>query len=437
MFASISSFLRIGPLPRRPRSGPLSTDWWLPIALVAALVSPSHAQQSAPRPSPQDEGRTETTGPQETNRVVDSSSRAGDVEMEPRAASDEQIEGWIESLGSRDFAIRERAASELMSVGGAVLSRLQKVASHHEDAEVRIRAGEIVKQLTRGDLKVRIDAFLAGKDVSFEGWTITQQIMGDSARVRELFVQLIQSYPELLASMEGTPRDRAVALTKVVVAVEDKVFRQRQFPDAADVIALLLPTVDPNVPLVGGFEEILIAVLQKPASTSLHRDAQLAGPFRVLLESWIPRCSIENGDEVLSYGLSWEIRQTHTLALKMLGEVQQADTLVLAFQAIAQFGTESDAQAIVKFLGDKRPSAELGFANGKRLRTEVGDIAMATIARLYDVPLMKIGFPKESVDEKFAFRAEDLGFPDGDELARASARKKILDLINPDAEEGL
>jgi hypothetical protein len=437
MFVSISPLRRTGPLRRRSRAATWTTPWWLPITLVAALVTPANAQQPSSGPTLPDEGKTETARRLEANQVVDPSLLAGDVAVEQGEALDEQIEGWIESLGSPDFAIRERAASELMSVGGTVLGRLQKVARDHDDPEVRIRAGEIVKQLTRGDLKVRIDAFLAGKDVSFEGWTITQANMGDSARMRELFVQLLKSHPELPASMEGTSRERAMALKKVVVAVEDKVFRQRQFPDAADVIALLLPTVDMNVPLEGGFEQILISVLQKPAATSLHGDPQLSGPFHLLLGRWIPRCSVKNGGEMLFYGLSWEIRQTYTLAVKMLGEVQQSETLVLAFQAIAQFGAESDAEAIVKFLGDKRPAAELGFANGKRLRTEVGDIAMATIARLYDVPLEKIGFPKESVDEKFAFRAEDLGFPVGDELARAMARKKILDLIDPDAEEGL
>jgi hypothetical protein len=421
---------------RRPAVA-LITRWWLAVAVAAVLAAPSHAQQSSPEPAPPGEEHTATAGPSEPNGKVEPPRPSDDVELEDRKASDEQIEIWIESLGSRDFAIRERAASELMSLGGTVLSRLQKVASDHDDPEVRIRAAEIVKQLTRGDLKVRIDAFLAGEDVNFKGWTITQAIMGDSGRVRELFVQMLQSHPDLAASMEGTPRDRAMALKNVVAAVESKMFQQRQFPDAADLIALLLPTVDMNVPLEGGYEEILIAVLQKSAATSLQQDPQLSGPFRALLGRWIPRCSIKNCDEMLFYGMSWEMRQTHLLAQRTLSEARQSEALVYALQAIAQFGDEHDVERVAKFLGDKRPAAEPGFANGKSLKTEIGDVAMATIARLHDVPLKKIGFPKESLDEKFAFQPGDLGFPVDDELARARARKKILDLIDPDSGEGL
>ncbi len=453
MFESNSSVhcrgprFRPGPLGRgslrrlRNRARLVATGWCFSVAIVTGSISQSHAQQAAAEldPQPAETEAAKVSAPSDNAASLDVG--VADAEGQAIEASDEQIAGWVDSLGSRDFAIRERAASQLMAVGGAVLGRLREVAGTHGDPEVRIRAGEIVKQLTRGDLKVRIDAFLAGKQVDFEGWTITQGILGDSAGVRELFVQMLKSHPDLAASMEGTPRDRAMALKKVIAAVEHKIYQQREFPDSADAIALLLPTIDPNVPLDGGFEEILMAVLLKPAGGTLQRDAQLAGPFRALLGRWIPRSSIKNRDEILFYGLSWQMGETGELARRTLGEVQQSETLVYALQAIAQFGGDRDVLLVAKLLDNKRPAAELGFANGKRLRTEVGDVAMATIARLMDVPLQKIGFAKESVDERFAFRADDLGFPVGDEFARAAARKKIDALVNelvdPDPREGL
>ncbi len=255
--------------------------------------------------------------------------------------------------------------------------------------------------------------------------------MGDSPKVRELFVEMLKSHPELTASLEGTARDRAMALEKVVASVEHKMYVDLQHPTAADIIALLLPASDMNVPLDGTFEDALISVLQKRAASELHRDVQLSGPFKALLHRWIPRGSMKNREEILFYGLMWDIRSTRTLALQTLLEAEQAETLVLAFQAIARFGNEQDSRALAKFLDDKRVAAEVGSSDGQRLRTELGDVAMATIARLHDVPLSKIGFQKDSINEKFGFSPEDLGFPMDDETARKATRTKIDQLLAP------
>ena len=338
-------------------------------------------------------------------------------------------------LGSADFATRERAASELAAVGDAVLPRLGQVAKEHADPEVRMRAGEIVKQLTRDDMKVRIEEFLAGKDVNFKGWTWMQAVMGDSPSVRELFVEMLASYPELLAAMEGTVRDRALELEKVVAAIEYKIFGKMEFPDRADALSLLLPTVDPRVPLEGGYEDVLIAVLQKPAVSKLHRDPRLSMPFQRLLGRWLPRSSLRNREELLFYGLSWKIPQTHALALRTLQDSLQTEALVYAFQAIALYGDKSDAASLAPFIDDARPAAELGFANGDRQQTQLGDVAMAAIARLHDIPLKNLGFARESVDDRFAFVPDDLGFPVDDDQARDEAKKKVKQLLKPN--EGL
>lgn len=358
---------------------------------------------------------------------------ASPTDQQPPA--DEQVEAWIEALGAADFAAREQAASDLMAVGDAVITRLSKVAETHSDPEVRIRASEIVKQLNRDDLKLRIDAFLAGEAVDLQGWSWMQAIMGDSISVRELFVEMLEAHPDLLASLEGTPRDRAVALEKVVSAVEFKMFVEQEFPDRADAISLLLPTVDPRVPLEGGFEDVLIAVLHKSAVSGLHRDNRLSAPFQSLLGRWLARSSLRNREDLLTYGLMWELPQTHELAMRTLKETQSSDALVLAFQAIAQYGDPDDAESLSGFLDDSRPAAELGFGGGEQWQTQIGDVAMAAIARLHDVPLTEIGFAKESLDDRFAFTPEDLGFPADDPDARQQAKTKVQKLL--EQKEGL
>lgn len=304
----------------------------------------------------------------------------------------EQVKVWIEELGANEFATRERAATRLLGIGDPIISELRRVAKNSGDPEVRLRADQIVNQLTRGDMKSRIEDFLAGEDVDFEGWQVTQAIIGDSDAIRELFVELMQAHPTLAASLDGTPRDRAVAMDAVVTEVQNRMLIERKFPTRANAFALLLPTVDPNVPLNAAFESLLLSVLQKDAASKVRRDAQLSGPFRFLLNRWVMRSTLASREDVLLLGMDWDVEATLPLAIQTLGEANQTETLAIALQAIARFGDQSHAEFVRPLLNDTRPSAERGFARGEMIRTQLGDLAMATIAVLYDVPLSEIGF---------------------------------------------
>lgn len=58
----------------------------------------------------------------------------------------EEIEQWIQMLGSRRYALREKAGTRLLAIGKPAMSAL-KEALDHEDLEVRRRARGLLKQL--------------------------------------------------------------------------------------------------------------------------------------------------------------------------------------------------------------------------------------------------------------------------------------------------
>ncbi len=356
-------------------------------------------------------------------------SEAEDVVVGLSVETREQVKVWIEELGANEFATRERAATQLMEMGDPIISQLRRVAKDSGDPEVRLRANQIVKQLTRGDMKSRIEDFLAGQDVDFEGWQVTRSIIGDSDAIREVFVELIQAHPTLAASLDGTPRDRALAMDAVVTQVQDRMLVERKFPTRANAFALLLPTVDPNVPLNASFEGVLLSVLQTDAGSKIRRDAQLSGPFRFLLNRWVIRSTLASREDVLLLGMDWDVEAALPLAVQTLGEANQTEILAAALQTIARFGDRSHAEFVRPLLGDERPAAERGFARGEMIRTQIGDLAMATIAVLYDVPLSEVGFGEATVDPRRGFLVTDIGFPVDDEAPRKAARAKIDKLL--------
>ncbi len=59
------------------------------------------------------------------------------------------VEKWIRELGAESFEAREKASAELRKIGAPALEALKKAAAESPDAEVRTRASDLVKELTR------------------------------------------------------------------------------------------------------------------------------------------------------------------------------------------------------------------------------------------------------------------------------------------------
>jgi len=328
-------------------------------------------------------------------------------------------------LGSAEFAVRERAADGLTNLGNSIVPQLRELLAKSNDPEVKLRAGQIIKQVTDGDLASQIDLFLAGGNAKFAGWPITRRVLGDNGAIRELFVQLMSEHPDIIASLGQTTRDRAVALEKSLVGIQNKMFKQRKFPSQADTFALLLPTIDPGVPVSKVFERVMLSVLQKEAATKIRNDAQLSGPFKGLLTQWIVRCRWDNRDLVLLFTMDWDMETGLPVAVETLTESDQPRSLAVAMQTVARFGGLEQVEFVVPFLDNKQPVEERGFVRGKEVIVRVGDVAMATIARLYNVELSELGFPKSADHLVRSFLIAEIGFPADDKESRIAARKKI------------
>lgn len=364
-----------------------------------------------------------------TERSAEASEIAAEALPSEGIPEDQSIAPWLDGLGAGRFAARERAAGKLLEIGPAALPALRRLEQTSDDPEVRLRAGELARQLSRGNLEARVEAFLAGEQVGFEGWNVARSILGESPSVRQLFVEMLRSHPQLVASLAGTPRDRTAAMEGVMVQVQRGMLFEQRLPNAANAFALLLPVNDPNVPMSHAYEDAVLSVLRQAAVNQLNDDPQLSGPFRALVGGWVRRTSLSNRPDVLLYALNWKIPEARPLAVETLSQTREVETLVFALQTIAQFGDPEDAQAVVSLLDDARATGQPGFAGDEILQTQVRDAAMATIAILHEVPLVAAGFPRAAEHEKYGFVAEDLGFPADEDEARQATRKKIDQIL--------
>jgi hypothetical protein len=383
---------------------------------ATAQAPPAGTPAALPDPIAADENAAEN---------ADAKVAGEEVDAEQLAA----VTRLVQQLGSASFADRERAASELMAMGVDTVDILITVVDQSTDAEIQLRGRRIIRQLKAGDLQTRIDDFLAGRDVKFDGWNVFRGLFGDNGELRQLFVDLVQSHPELIKAIEGTTRDRVVAMEKTVATVQQRMFVERKFPSPADTFALAMATIDDGVPVTAGYESVLLSTLQKTGANTIRTNALLAPPFEFMLGRVIPRTTLSSRVDMLLTGMSWDIPSTLTLAVATLGETEQADVIAVALQAIARFGEKEHALLLTDLLDDKRDATEAAFIEGQQVRTQVGDLAMVAIGILYDADLKELGMGDARPHPTYGFIIGDVGFPINDSGPRTKARQKIDKLL--------
>jgi hypothetical protein len=324
-----------------------------------------------------------------------------------------ECEELIAQLGASTFATRERAVVEILEIGMPATPFLRQAIENGGDPELVLRSKAILGQLTSGNFESKVARFLSGQDdgTKFDGWQTVEATLGDSPAIRDLFIQILRVHPDLIASLDGTTRERTVAAYQTAQTIQKNMLQNHQFPTLADGIALLLPLADPGVTFSTGYEATLVSVLRTQMS-DLQKDALLWGPTSKLLNQWVIRSRIDSRFDVLWNSMQWDLSGASKLGLRTLEESTDVETLQTAMQAISRFGTVADAKAISRFLGDKRTAItrEPIMVGDEALEVTIGDTALAAIALLYNVPLQDLGMTSGELHPKFGFLVDNAGY---------------------------
>ena len=122
--------------------------------------------------------------------------------------SDAEIADLVAKLGSQQFNEREAATRQLQKVGQAALPQLRE-ATQSKDREIRIRAEQLVKAMEEKIRKSVTLKFLRETDPSLDygmkGWKFASGILGTTRKSRELYLQIYQADPKLVALLDESP----------------------------------------------------------------------------------------------------------------------------------------------------------------------------------------------------------------------------------------
>lgn len=355
-------------------------------------------------------------------------------ESSVKKVSPERASELIESLAAPTFAERERAMGEILSIGSAMAPYLKTAIESKDDPELTLRAKITLSQMTLDDFESRVEIFLSGSADSsekarqwFEGWAEFEAVIGDSNAIRELFVEVMKAHPDSPKSLTTNTADRMTVAERVASSVQLNMLERRMPPTLADGAAILIPMIDPDVRLGGANELTLLSIFNRQYG-ELQRDPQKWQPVTRLLELWILRSRIENRIDVLWYSMQWELPASGQLGLQTLEETTDVETLQTAFQAISRFRGREDAPKLVRWLSDERPAMTRMpvVLDQKPVNVKVGDMALATIAILYNVPLKDLGMRSGELHPKVGFLVDNAGYTADQAQERTEAIAKAI-----------
>jgi hypothetical protein len=299
------------------------------------------------------------------------------------AADGERIAALVGQLGNEEFTLREAASDELTRLGLPAFSALE-AAAQHPDREVRFRSIRILAQIRDRDLARRLEAFLAGKDDRGEyplpGWSRFAKAYGDNSQSRQLFVEMQRADPEVLRSLEETPRAAADLVSQRTAQHQQQLQlgNNRQLP-LGEVAVLVFVAGEEDVSLPDNTLSMVLSYCFQPAMRDAVNHPSRRDVPRKMLGAAIRKCSDSAAPQAMQVAMEFGMEEGLVPAVKILkaqgGRIPYMNQYAL--MAVAKLGDASHLP-LVEPLMDDSTVVTRRQENKRIVELQVRDAALAT-----------------------------------------------------------
>ena len=350
-------------------------------------------------------------------------------EQSAEAPSDAEVISLVEQLGDAEFTVRERATQRLIDVGLSAVDAL-RVGSEHPDREIRYRSRRILATVQDLDFESRLKAFLSSsdgtRDYDLPGWKQYREFAGDDRHVRELFVDMQRSESELLSAIADGKKSTNEALTKRVQAIQQamQLNRNKAIIDIGTIATLLFAAMNDDVTVPPLASQTISNFLYQPSfNNAIHSGGGRPAVLRRMLAEWIRRrTDAVNVYQSMMLALRYEVKEGLVPAARALRDAARqmnqpsnAHLRQYGLLTFARFGGKEHIALVEPLLQDKTPYGGQRNVNNVRYRTQIRDIALATLVRLAGLEYRDFGFAHLQKHPQYVFNASTLAFADDKE----------------------
>jgi len=371
-------------------------------------------------------------------------------------ATPDELELWIDQLGSPQFRIRENATLRLSGCDSSALEALRKKGNESTDEEVKSRCFAIAQAIYELDIGKRKNEFVKSADTQktfgFEGWVPFSKIVGETRASKRLFSELIDVYPWLAQKSFDDSAELAPLLRNISEEVFVK-FRTGMNLELGDSVAILYCSIRLKGEVPPEMLRTTLLLLRQIPFTNEIRREPLRSALRKLVGQWM----LVARDElsfVLRVAVENDIPESIHAARKVLEDSECEPLLFyVAIAALTRYGKEEDLVLLAKWREKTRlmlppfeleirtpvpipeanedlPDVDQGprYLPASERRTfelRYQDLALAASMKLAGREDIRLFFPRVRMHPYFVFSMESLAFPQGE----TEGRQKVLELF--------
>lgn len=322
----------------------------------------------------------------------------------------------VSRLGHEEFAMRERAAAELIALDVDATAAL-RIGTKSQNREIRHRSAKLLASISKIDLERRFERFKNDtdpeQDYGLPGWDAYREVVGDGPAARSLFVSMHEDESRLLGQIEGSPNRVRDALENRCDQLRGQAMFERLQDRIGTTATLLLVATRDDAEV----SPLVQSVVNMMCGGSSFEAAVDSGPLREVLatltERWITRQPSEGITYALHLGLSNGLKGCLPRARGVFeSPVATISDRIYACLCLAKFGDESDFSRLETYLDDITNCAQAQLDEQQVAVTQMRDIALAGLVRLAKQEPKDFGFDRLEFHPRLVFDLSSLGFRD-------------------------
>jgi HEAT repeat protein len=340
---------------------------------------------------------------------------------------DAEASALVRQLGDEQFALRERAMTQLIEMGLTAHKALQE-GRHHADREIRYRCERVLGIVEELDFQRRLAAFVTGHSDGHDlpGWRRYRERFGDDGDGRALFVEMQKAERELMEAIENGPHGvTRVAETRAALLQQSQQ-TAGQAVSLGSTTALLLAAGDESVRLGLTTCSHLYQFCCQPPLNDAMRERSKERILRRMLGDWVKNSDGMAAYQTLFLAMRYDLKEGLVPAVRMLKNPgEQPFARQNAILAITKLGDESQIELLESLLEDaSRCSAQR--IDNITYETQVRDVALASILILRKEDPKKFGFDRIQINDSTAFITSTVGFETDDKRKQVFAKYQEL-----------
>lgn len=341
-----------------------------------------------------------------------------------------QVDAWIQQLGDESYNIREKASSELSALGLTAKSELL-AGMRGADPEIRWRCARLWEDVRETDFQLRASAFLNDPDWIFDhefpDWDRYRKLFGTSRAARQTFLSLQKEEPmlweESVNAAAASPRRFLERCRQLRSAFRDEQARTRISGATAMTVLFMAKRYET---LVSEEDRQLMKQLwEQSAVVDVVKSDASWSEFRL---EWLRQAGDDRpAFERMMEGLRNDRTDVVTIARELLrNQATPASQKQFALLALAKDYLPEDDLLVQEFVDDASP-IDTYFSRGVVIKSQLRDIALATLIVRAGKDPADFGFKYLRRDDRTLFVPSTLGFKDDDEQRAAFEKWLSLD----------